>query len=118
MTAPWPLEIRVLRDARALEIDFESGESFHLPAEYLRVESPSAEVQGHRPEQRVTVPGKRKVSIETAESVGNYAVRLRFTDGHDTGLYTWDNLHRLGREHDVLWAAYLKALEEKGLSRG
>ncbi len=114
---PWPREIRVHRAERRLEIDFDDGSSFSLPAELLRVESPSAEVQGHSPSQKVTVPGKRNVGIVALEPVGNYAVRIRFDDGHDTGIYSWSYLYRLGRDQDEIWAAYLRALEEQGLSR-
>ncbi len=115
--APWPVELRVVRDERRLEIDFDDGSSFDLPAELLRVESPSAEVQGHNPSQKVTVPGKRQVGIVEIEPVGNYAVRIRFDDGHETGIYAWTYLYRLGREKAGIWGAYLKALEEKSLSR-
>ncbi len=113
----WPRQIRVLRAARALEIDFDDGASFRYPAELLRVESPSAEVQGHTPAQKVTVPGKRQVGIAALEPVGNYAVRIVFDDGHDTGIYSWPNLYRLGRDQDALWHAYLTALAAQGLSR-
>jgi DUF971 family protein len=88
---------------------FDNGERFVLPAEYLRVESPSAEVQGHSPAQKQIVTGKESVKIEDLAPVGNYAVRIRFDDGHDTGLYSWDYLHELGREYLQRWAAYLKA---------
>ena len=90
---------------------------FELPAELLRVLSPSAEVQGHSPEQRVTVPGKRHVAILKIEPVGNYAVRITFDDFHDTGIFTWDYLHTLGHEQDERWQSYLDDLEGKGLSR-
>jgi len=96
---PWPTEIRLSRDRRALAVSFDNGESHALSAEYLRVFSPSAEVQGHSPEQRVTVGGKAKVEILKVEPVGNYAVRLRFDDLHDTGIFTWKYLLTLGREH-------------------
>lgn len=114
---PWPTEIRVLTAERRLEVDFDDGSTASLPAELLRVESPSAEVQGHGPSQKVTVPGKRGVGIVRLEPVGNYAVRIVFDDGHDTGIYTWANLHRLGREQEAIWDAYLAALESKRLSR-
>jgi DUF971 family protein len=113
----WPEEIRLNADKAALTVRFDSGESFLLPAEYLRVESPSAEVQGHSPEQRRTVSGKRGVRITEIEAVGHYAVRLTFADGHDTGIYTWEYLAELGREHEGKWAAYLAELEQKGLGR-
>ena len=117
MSAIWPVEIRVLRAERGLEIDFDDGSHFRYPAELLRVESPSAEVQGHNPAQKVTVPGKRLVGIVRVEHVGNYAVRIVFDDGHDTGIYSWEWLHRLGRDQDRLWQGYLEALRAKGLSR-
>lgn len=98
-------------------VTFEGGESFSLPAELLRVESPSAEVQGHGPDQKIVVAGKREVAIVAVEPVGNYAVRITFDDLHDTGIYSWDLLHELGRRRDELWRRYLAALEEKGLSR-
>ena len=100
-----------------MTISFEGGTSFALPAEYLRVESPSAEVQGHNPDERKTVPGKREVGITEVNPIGNYAVRLVFDDMHSTGIYSWDYLHQLGREHDARWARYLDELEMKKLSR-
>jgi DUF971 family protein len=112
-----PVEIRLKRDEKALEIDFETGETFTLPAELLRIESPSAEVQGHSPAQKTTVGGRRHVGIMKVEPVGNYAVRIAFDDLHDSGLYTWDWLYNLGRNKDEIWSAYLDALKEKGLSR-
>jgi DUF971 family protein len=114
---PMPTELRLNRADRVLHVRFDSGEHFALPAEYLRVESPSAEVQGHGPGQRVTVPGRRHVGIMRVEPVGNYAVRLVFDDLHDTGIYSWDYLHRLGRERAERWAAYEQALAAQGLSR-
>ena len=114
---PWPVELRLKKAERVLEVDFDDGVSFHLPAEYLRVESPSAEVQGHGASHKVTVSGKRNVALAAAEPVGNYAVRLLFDDGHDTGLFTWDYLYKLGAERDEIWAAYLAALDDKGLAR-
>ena len=114
---PTPTEIRLNRAEKVLHIAFDTGERFALPAEYLRVESPSAEVQGHGPGQRVIVPGRRHVGIMRVEPVGNYAVRLVFDDLHDTGIYSWDYLHALGREQAERWAAYEQALAAKGLSR-
>jgi len=114
---PWPIELRLRKSARLLEIDFDDGSSFALPAELLRVESPSAEVQGHGSGQKKTVAGKRRVGIERIEPVGTYAVRLVFSDGHDSGLFTWDYLRELGETGDEKFAAYLKALEDKGLRR-
>ena len=114
---PWPVEIRLAKAKDVLFVAFEDGASFELPAELLRVLSPSAEVQGHSPDQRVTVPGKRNVRIIAVEPVGNYAVKLVFDDGHATGLYTWSYLHNLGRTKTEAWAAYLDELKAKGLSR-
>jgi DUF971 family protein len=116
-TKPWPTEIRLRKDRRALGVTFDDGSAYELPAEMLRVLSPSAEVQGHSPEQRKTVPGMRNVAIRAVEPVGNYAVRLLFSDGHSTGIFTWDYLAKLGRERESLWAAYLGELAAKGLSR-
>ena len=112
-----PLEIRVRRASRRLEVDFEGDITFSYPAEYLRVESPSAEVQGHSPDQRVTVAGKAEVGIQAVEPIGHYAVRVLFDDGHDTGIYTWEYLFTLGQEHDVRWQRYLERLAVKGFSR-
>ena len=114
---PWPTELRLTRDKNALHASFDNGESYELTAEYLRVESPSAEVQGHSPKDRQTVPGKRQVKITRLEPVGNYAVRIIFSDGHDTGLYTWAYLLELGREREEKWPAYLEALAAQGLKR-
>ncbi len=114
---PTPTEIRLRKAERVLEVVFDDGSRFSLPAEYLRVESPSAEVQGHGPGQRQVVAGRRHVGIMTIEPVGNYAVRLIFDDLHDTGIYSWEYLHELGREQEERWAAYLDALAVKGLSR-
>ena len=113
----WPKELRVSKDKRSLTISFDDGKAFDLSAEYLRVTSPSAEVQGHSPAQRKTVPGKRNIEIMKMEPVGNYAVRITFTDLHDTGIFSWAYLRELGVEHAERWAAYLAELEEKGLSR-
>jgi DUF971 family protein len=115
--APWPIEIRLKQADKALEIDFEGGESFRLPAEYLRVESPSAEVQGHGPGQRQLVSGRRHVGILGIDPVGNYAIRIRFDDLHDSGIYSWSYLHELGREQERRWRDYLAALEQHGLTR-
>jgi DUF971 family protein len=114
---PTATEIRLRRAEKRLEIDFDDGSRFDLPAEYLRVESPSAEVQGHGPDERKTVPGRRQVGIVAVEPVGNYAVRLVFDDGHQTGIYAWNYLHQLGREQARRWEAYLLALMAQGLSR-
>ena len=114
---PWPLEIRVKRAEQALEIDFDDGATFRYPAELLRVESPSAEVQGHTAAQKVTLGGKREVGITALEQVGNYAVRVIFDDGHSTGIYSWPYLHHLGRDQAQIWQAYLDAVAAQGLSR-
>ncbi|MEX0956205.1 MAG: DUF971 domain-containing protein [Rhizobiaceae bacterium] len=112
-----PTELRVSKDRRELTVSF--AENKHrLSAEMLRVLSPSAEVQGHSPDQRVTVPGKRDVAIAGIEPVGNYAVRVVFDDGHDTGIFTWSYLDTLGREKETRWRAYLDELAAKGLTRG
>ncbi len=116
-SAPEPTEIRLKRAERVLEVSFADGAVFALPAEYLRVESPSAEVQGHSPEQRQLVIGKQQVGISQIEPNGHYAIRISFDDGHSTGIYSWDYLHRLGREMDYRWAAYLRALEAAGATR-
>jgi len=114
---PWPKEIRLNTTKNKLTIGFNNGSSFDFEAEFLRVLSPSAEVQGHSPDQRKTVPGKSEVLVKAIEQVGNYAVRITFDDGHDTGLYSWEYLHELGEAHDTRWQAYLDELKEKGLSR-
>jgi DUF971 family protein len=113
----WPTELRLSKDKRSLRIAFDDGSAFDLPAEYLRVTSPSAEVQGHSPAERRTVPGKRDVAIIGVEPVGNYAVKLIFDDRHDSGIYGWDYLYRLGAEQGEKWQAYLDELTAKGLSR-
>ncbi len=105
-------------EGTVLLVTFDSGESFQLDAEFLRVESPSAEVKGHGPGQETTVGGKRHVKITAMETVGNYAVRITFDDGHSTGLYSWDYLLQLSHEQGALWSNYLEKLEEKGLTRG
>lgn len=112
-----PRELRVSKDRRLLTVSFPDHEPLELPAELLRVLSPSAEVQGHSPEQRVTVPGKRGVAITRMEPVGNYAVRITFDDGHDTGIFTWTYLHTLGHEKEERWQGYLDELAQKGLGR-
>ncbi len=116
-TTIWPTELRVAKDRRSLKITFNSGEAFEISAEMLRVLSPSAEVQGHSPEQRITVWGKRDITISEMVPIGNYAVRIVFDDRHDTGIFTWTYLARLGRDRDALWQEHLDELQEKGLSR-
>ena len=115
--APWPAEIRLDKDKRTLTISFDDGKRFAFPAEFLRVHSPSAEVQGHSPEQRQIVPGKRNVGIAAIDPVGNYAVRITFDDGHNTGLFSWAYFATLGANQDALWGAYLSDLAAKGLGR-
>jgi DUF971 family protein len=114
---PWPVEIRLGKDRKTLTVRFDDGVDLALAAEYLRVLSPSAEVQGHSREQRVTVPGKIDVAITAVDPVGNYAVRLTFSDGHNTGIFSWPYLRRLGEERETLWAEYLQELAAKGLKR-
>jgi DUF971 family protein len=113
----WPTELRLRKDRKALTVTFESGERFELPAEYLRVKSPSAEVQGHSEEERKTVPGKRNVEILEVLPVGNYAVRLVFDDLHSTGIFGWDYLHDLGRNYASYWQDYLDELAAKNMAR-
>lgn len=110
-------EIRLKRAEKLLDIAFDDGSKFSLPAELLRVESPSAEVQGHSPEQRQLVSGAKEVGILRLEPVGNYAIRIVFDDGHDTGLFSWSYLHELGMEQPVRWKRYLDAMAKAGLSR-
>ena len=114
---PWPTELRLKRAEKLLEIAFDDGARFRLPAEYLRVESPSAEVQGHGPGQKQLVHGRAHVGILSVEPVGNYAVRLVFDDLHDTGIYSWSYLHQLGEEQEKRWRDYLAALQAAGLAR-
>jgi DUF971 family protein len=116
-TARWPVELRLKKAEKLLEISFDDGSMFRLPSEYLRVESPSAEVQGHGPGQKTLVPGRAHVGIIGLEPVGNYAVRIIFDDLHDTGIFSWSYLHQLGVEHDKRWRAYIDGLAANGLSR-
>ena len=113
----WPTELRLHKDRRALTVTFDNGERFDLAAEYLRVKSPSAEVQGHSPDERKTVPGKKNVMILEVIPVGNYAVRLGFDDMHSTGIFDWSYLLELGRNHARYWQDYLDELAVKNLSR-
>lgn len=114
---PFPTEIRLRKEDKILDISFEDGKVFSLPCELLRVESPSAEVQGHGPGQRTLVAGRRHVNIIAIEAVGNYAVRLVFDDLHDTGIFSWEYLYELGLDKDAKWQAYLDALAAQGKSR-
>jgi DUF971 family protein len=116
-TAHWPTELRLKQAEKILEIAFDDGARFRLPAEYLRVESPSAEVQGHGGGPKQIVPGRAGVGIVKIEPVGHYAVRLVFDDRHDTGIYSWSYLYQLGVEQERRWVAYLTALKSAGLSR-
>ena len=116
-TQHWPIEIRYKKDEKILEIDFDDGAKFRLPAELLRVESPSAEVQGHAADQKKIVAGRRHVGIIEIEPVGNYAVRIKFDDMHDTGIYSWQFLHELGQKQETVWLDYLTALAASGFSR-
>ena len=117
MTDNWPTEVRLSRDRKTLTVTFDGGDSFALPAEYLRVKSPSAEVQGHSPDERKTVPGKRNVMILEVNPVGNYAVRLVFDDMHSTGIFSWNYLLELGRSQPKYWQDYLDELAAKGMTR-
>lgn len=117
MSAPQPTDITLHRASRMLEVAFDSGEVFRLPCEYLRVHSPSAEVQGHGPSQRVLQYGKQNVNIAAISPVGQYGVLLRFDDGHDTGIYSWSVLHELGTHQARKWQAYLDELAAAGKSR-
>jgi len=117
MTTPWPTELRLHKDRKTLTVAFEAGERFDLAAEYLRVRSPSAEVQGHSPSERRTVAGKQDVQILELHPVGNYAVRLVFDDTHSTGIFSWDYLFELGSNRNDYWGDYLSELAEKNLSR-
>ena len=114
---PLPTEIKLHQASRVLELVFADGRSFRLPYEFLRVYSPSAEVRGHGPGQETLQPGKRDVTINNVESIGHYALRPTFSDGHDTGIYSWDYLYDLGVRQDELWRRYLARLDEAGASR-
>ena len=113
----WPTEVRLRKDKAALRVTFETGEAFEFPAEFLRVLSPSAEVQGHSPSERRTVAGKQNVEILELHPIGNYAVRLVFDDMHSTGIFSWDYLFELGRDREENWRRYLADLAAKNLSR-
>ncbi len=116
-TEHWPVEIRHKQAERELEIEFDDGATFTLPAELLRVESPSAEVQGHGPSQKKLIAGRREVGIMDIVAVGNYAIRISFDDLHDTGIYTWSYLYDMGANLEAVWRDYLGALEAAGKSR-
>ena len=112
-----PTEIKLNKAKDHLTVAFEDDSVFEFTTEYLRVMSPSAEVQGHAPDQRKTVPGKKSVKITAIDTVGHYAVTLTFDDGHDTGVYSWKHLYQIGKNQEFLWDRYIKELEEQGLSR-
>ena len=114
---PIPTEIKLDKKTRMLQLTFDDGQQFELSCEYLRVNSPSAEVQGHGPGEGVLQVGKENVAIDSIEPVGSYAVLLRFDDGHDTGIYAWDTLYNLGANKDAVWADYLERLEQAGHKR-
>ncbi len=114
---PWPTELRLRKGHRTLHVTYDNGETYDLDAEYLRVRSPSAEVQGHTPDQRKTVAGKQNVAILEVLPVGNYAVRIVFDDLHSTGIFSWTYLRELGRNYGTYWPDYLDELKAKGLSR-
>lgn len=114
---PRPTNINLHQKSRVLEISFESGDTFKLPCEYLRVYSPSAEVRGHGPGQEVLQVGKEDVNIEKIEPVGNYAIQLYFDDGHSTGIYSWETLYSLGANYDEFWQEYLDRLKQAGKQR-
>jgi DUF971 family protein len=114
---PAPTEIKLHQKSQVLEISFADGRTFKLPAEFLRVHSPSAEVRGHGPGQEVLQAGKKNVAVIAVDPVGQYAVQLRFSDGHDTGIYSWDLLYDFGERHDAMWQQYLNRLKEAGASR-
>ena len=114
---PAPTEIKLHQKSQVLEISFADGRTFKLPAEFLRVHSPSAEVRGHGPGQEVLQAGKKNVGIVAVDPVGQYAVQLRFSDGHDTGIYSWDLLYDFGERHAAMWQQYLNRLKEAGASR-
>lgn len=116
-TAHWPTEVKLKKAEKLLEISFDNGRVFRLPAEYLRVESPSAEVQGHGAGQKQIVHGRAHVGIMGLEPVGNYAIRIKFDDLHDSGIFSWRYLYELGERQEELWTKYLAELETRGLSR-
>ena len=114
---PYPTEIKLHTKSRILDITFSDGRAFQFPCEFLRVYSPSAEVSGHGPGQEVLQTGKKMVNITKIEPVGNYAIQLNFTDGHNTGLYSWDLLYNFGLHQDTMWQRYLQRMDEAGASR-
>jgi DUF971 family protein len=115
--SPQPTEIKLHQKSRVLEISFADGKSYRLSFEFLRVHSPSAEVRGHGPGQEVLQTGKKDVEITRAEPVGSYAIQLCFSDGHDTGIYSWDLLYQYGEHHEAMWREYLERMAKAGASR-
>ena len=116
-TEHWPVEIRLKREDKTLDVTFDDGTTFSYSAEFLRVESPSAEVQGHGPSQKKIIAGRRHVGIMDVTAVGNYAVKITFDDLHDTGIYSWQYLYEIGADYETIWQTYLDALDGRGLSR-
>lgn len=116
-TEHWPVEIRLKREDKTLDVTFDDGTTFSYSAEFLRVESPSAEVQGHGPSQKKIIAGRRHVGIMDVTAVGNYAVKITFDDLHDTGIYSWQYLYEIGADYQTIWQTYLDALDGRGLSR-
>lgn len=116
-SSAWPVSVKLIKKERSLHVDFDDGSVFKYSAEYLRVESPSAEVQGHGASQKQYVGGRQDVAIDRIEPVGNYAIRIHFNDNHNTGIYSWSYLHELGVKKDEKWRRYLHMLENLGLSR-
>ncbi len=113
----WPVEIRLKREDKTLDVTFDDGTTFSYSAEFLRVESPSAEVQGHGPSQKKIIAGRRHVGIMDVTAVGNYAVKITFDDLHDTGIYSWQYLYEIGADYETIWQTYIDALDGRGLSR-
>jgi len=116
-TEHWPTEIRLKKEQKTLEVEFDDGNSFAFPAELLRVESPSAEVQGHNPAEKKVIPGRKHVGIISIETVGNYAIKINFDDLHDTGIFSWEFLYEMGQNQQAIWEGYLAAIAASGLSR-
>ena len=113
----WPTEIRLNKEQKTLEVEFDDGNSFVFPAELLRVESPSAEVQGQNPAEKKVIPGRIHVGIISIETIGNYAIKINFDDLHDTGIFSWEFLYEMGQNQQVIWEGYLAAIAASGLSR-
>ena len=116
-TEHWPTEIRLKKEQKTLEVEFDDGNSFAFPAELLRVESPSAEVQGHNPAEKKVIPGRKHVGIISIDTIGNYAIKIHFDDLHDTGIFSWEFLYEMGQNQQAIWEGYLAAIAASGLSR-